>query len=119
MFVANTTDVVAEHANRVFKSRRYQLRIDCTTGMDSFVCYKMEAGSDGEIYSIQPLNPSSDSDMIFQIYNSLAPFEKENVQFYIVDTSKDADMIAQWEETSNSPETAKKIIKMFRRKYGK
>lgn len=119
MFVANTTEVVAEHANRVFKSRRYQLRIDCTTGMDSFVCYKIEAGSDGEIYSIRPVNPSSESDMIFQIYNSLAPFEKENVQFYIVDTRKDADMIAQWEETSNSPETAEKIIKMFKRKYGK
>ena len=57
--------------------------------------------------------------MTFQIYNSLAPFEKQNIQFYIIDRSKDADMIAQWEETTNSPETAKKIIKMFNKKYGK
>jgi len=44
---------------------------------------------------------------------------KSHIQFYIVDKSKDADMVAQWEETTNSPETAKKIIKMFNKKYGK
>ena len=117
MFVANTTDAVLEHANGVFKSRRYQLKIDCAAGTGSFVCYKVEADSEGAIYSIIPV--SSESDMTFQIYNSLAPFEKQNIQFYIIDRSKDADMIAQWEETTNSPETAKKIIKMFNKKYGK
>ena len=57
--------------------------------------------------------------MTFQIYSSLAPFEKQNIQFYIVDKKKDADMVEQWEETTNSPETAKKIIKMFNKKYGR
>ena len=117
MFVANATDAVLEHANGVFKSRRYQLRIDCAAGANSFVCYKIEADSNGEIYSIIPV--SSESDMTFQIYNSTAPFEKQNVQFYIIDKSKDADMISQWEQTANSPETATKIIKMFKKKYGK
>jgi len=116
-FVANTTDAVLERANGVFKSRRYQLKIDCTSGNNSFVCYRVEADSEGNIDSIIPA--SSESDMTFQIYNSLAPFEKQNIQFYIIDKSKDADMVAQWEETTNSPETAKKIIKMFNKKYGK
>ena len=108
MFVANTKDVVVEHANGVFKSRRYQLEAQATSGKVDFVCYKIEYYSGGGL-SIIPANPSSESDMTFQLYESLAPFAKMNVQFYIVDKEKDEDIVSLYARTGNSGETERAL----------
>ena len=113
----HVVDLVREHASQAFKSRLHQLKIDNTARDVGFVCYKIELDSKGAVYSITPV--SSEFDMCFYIYNPHVPFEKQNIQFYIVDKEKDADMVTQLEEMTNSLEAAKKIIKMFNKKYGR
>lgn len=108
-----------EAANRVFKSRKYQLDVK---GNDEtkFICYKIEFDASG-YYSIISANTHTESDMTFQLYDDTEPYAKLNVQvhYYIIDPKTDGEIKDEYDDTGNNIETAKTVMKLFEKKYGK
>lgn len=117
MFSAQSLkDLVLEKINSIFKCRRYQLRVDGAKYEADFFCYKIDF-YDGGGYSIRSENPASESGMTFQVHESVS--SESTTHFYIIDSKKDTDIKALYDRTGNSEETAKRLIKLFEKKYGK
>ena len=59
--------------------------------------------------------------MTFQLYDDTEPYAKLNVQvhYYIIDPKTDGEIKDEYDDTGNNIETAKTVMKLFEKKYGK